>query len=239
MANHVFITGQFVRIGQKLANVGDRIFAIIIDMIFLFIILSIVSTITSMFYIMNNYEFSIIFLFVVIGVILLYPLLMEWLFKGQTLGKMVMGIRVVGSDGSTPSLASLSFRWVLFLVEGFSGFGLIVILFTKDNQRLGDLAGDTYVVKTRIPYFFGTYKRESFPPDFKPFFPQVARLSQAQINLITSTYYLMGEDGEKIRIELCKKICGYLKINVTGWPPQQFLRQLCYDFNFLTATTDV
>ena len=61
-----------------------------------------------------------------------------------------MNIRVVKLDGS-PSIGSYLLRWLLFIVDGplTSGLGIFVILLTKNNQRLGDLAAGTMVIKEK------------------------------------------------------------------------------------------
>ena len=234
MANHTFITGQFVRIGQRLANASDRVLAWIIDILVMFGLAQLFSSIYLFFYFSASGAFEWLG-YVLGGVLILYPFISEWLFNGRTVGKMALGIRVVGSDGSMPSVGSLFFRWVFLLIEGFTGFGLVVILLTRNNQRFGDIAGSTYVVKTRKPYYAQSYKLNNFPVDYRPYFPQVAQLSQAQVNLIGQVYYLTGSDAEQIRVNLCQKICNYLKINVSGMTPHQFLGQVNYDFTYLTV----
>jgi len=239
MAEHTFITGQFVRIGQKLANASDRVFAYLIDAIFVFIASSLIMTfLAAMALSGGDFVKSEIYMYMTIVIFLTYPLWMESLCKGRTIGKMAMGIQVVSADGSTPSFASLFFRWIFFLVEGFTGFGIIVMLFTKDNQRLGDIAGGTYLVKARTPYFRGSLKRENFPSGYQPYFPQASQLSQSQIDIIPSLYYLKDTESEKLKQELCQKICTYLNISVSGWSTHRFLSQIHYDFSFLTASQE-
>ena len=70
---------------------------------------------------------------------------------GQTLGKRILGIRVVRlADGSRASAAQVAVRTVLRLVDGlvFYLVGLIAILATgSKRQRLGDMAGGTTVTR--------------------------------------------------------------------------------------------
>ncbi|WP_304453074.1 RDD family protein [Nocardiopsis sp. YSL2] len=71
--------------------------------------------------------------------------------KGQTLGMMLMGIRIVRGDGGRVSAARHLVRVLLFIVDGIlSGLvGLLVILGSDRNQRVGDMVADTLVVRDR------------------------------------------------------------------------------------------
>lgn len=65
---------------------------------------------------------------------------------GQPFGKQMMDIRVVMEDGSECTWGASIIRNLLLGIEG-GLIGLIVILVTDDNQRIGDLIGSTVVVK--------------------------------------------------------------------------------------------
>ena len=235
MANHTFVTGQFVRIGQKLANASDRVWASLIDMLVMYAGAMLIAAVIGMASITLGNTMILLISLLLSPIVLCYPLWMERFFGGRTVGKMALGLRVVGSDGSKPSFSSSFFRWIFSLVEVYTGFGLVVILFTKDNQRFGDIAGDTYVVKIRKPYYGRSLSVNDFPPGYQPAFPQVSRLSQAQVNLISKVYYLRDKDSEQLRLDLCNKICNFLQINVSGMSAYQFLGQIHYDFQYYTA----
>lgn len=68
---------------------------------------------------------------------------------GQTLGKRLLGIRVVADDGGELSGTAVFLRALLRLIDGifFYLVGFLTALVTEKNQRLGDLAGSTRVVK--------------------------------------------------------------------------------------------
>ena len=73
---------------------------------------------------------------------------MELFNHGQSLGKMAMKIRVVKKDGTSPSIGDFFMRWLLQIIDmGFSFIGALVILLTKNSQRLGDLAAGTMVIR--------------------------------------------------------------------------------------------
>jgi uncharacterized RDD family membrane protein YckC len=68
---------------------------------------------------------------------------------GQTLGKRVMKIRVVGTDGAPAGMREIALRTLLRLVDGlfFYLVGLIVMLATGERRgRLGDLVANTMIV---------------------------------------------------------------------------------------------
>jgi len=73
---------------------------------------------------------------------------------GQTLGKRVMKIRVVGLDGRPAGMREIALRTVLRLIDGlfFYLVGLIVMIATGERRgRLGDLVGATMIVAADAP----------------------------------------------------------------------------------------
>ncbi|HWC31470.1 MAG TPA: RDD family protein [Dehalococcoidia bacterium] len=68
---------------------------------------------------------------------------------GRTLGKKLMGIRVVAVDGPLTS-GKVAIRTLLRVVDALPIFyllGLIVIAVSQRKQRIGDMAAGTLVVK--------------------------------------------------------------------------------------------
>lgn len=236
MADHTFVTGQFVRIDQTLANAGDRAVAALLDLVVVVMIASSLSMLLLPLWDEGELQFLIYVILYVLP-LLLYNFLSEWLMKGRTLGKMALGLQVVGGDGSVPSVLSLFYRWVFFLVEGYTGFGLVMMLFTKNNQRLGDLAGGTYVVKLKNVWLGNAYVNSlaDFPPGYQPVYPQAAELSQRQMEVIQDAYFTHGADSESMRVELAQKVCEQLHLSVSGINTYQFFGQLAYDYRFMLA----
>ena len=78
-----------------------------------------------------------------------YSIATEWLWRGQTVGKRLMRLRVVDARGLRLSFAQIVLRNLLRFVDGLPLFYLVgglVALFNRRAQRLGDLAADTLVV---------------------------------------------------------------------------------------------
>jgi uncharacterized RDD family membrane protein YckC len=84
--------------------------------------------------------------------VLVYPVLMESLWKGRTLGKAALGLRVVRTDGGPIGFRHAAIRAALGLIEvwGTSGsLGFLVMLFSRRDQRLGDMAAGALVLRER------------------------------------------------------------------------------------------
>jgi uncharacterized RDD family membrane protein YckC len=66
---------------------------------------------------------------------------------GRSLGKMLLGLRVIGLDGQPASAGALVTRNVLRLIEvGLFFFPLLLLPFLPLRQRAGDVAAGTLVV---------------------------------------------------------------------------------------------
>lgn len=82
--------------------------------------------------------------------VVLYYVLMEG-YLGQTVGKMLLGIRVVreGARDRAPGLRAAVVRTALRIVDGLLGYmvAFVTVLVSGKNQRFGDMAAGTLVVR--------------------------------------------------------------------------------------------
>jgi uncharacterized RDD family membrane protein YckC len=81
-----------------------------------------------------------------------YDVLFETLASGRTPGKRWTGLRVVSVGGAPVGFLASALRNILRIVDALPGFylvGILAVLFTRNNQRLGDLAAGTLVVRDR------------------------------------------------------------------------------------------
>jgi uncharacterized RDD family membrane protein YckC len=68
--------------------------------------------------------------------------------SGATLGKRLLGIRVVGPDGKRPAFPRAAIRAVLGLISLLLlGLGVLLALFTRSGRGLHDLLARTWVVE--------------------------------------------------------------------------------------------
>jgi hypothetical protein len=76
-----------------------------------------------------------------------YHLFQEWLWSGKTIGKILFGIRVVRDNGQAIGFWEAFGRNLLRVVDVYlSGIGLLVLLFNRDEKRLGDFLSGTIVI---------------------------------------------------------------------------------------------
>lgn len=84
--------------------------------------------------------------------------LLQWLavfvvlpgLRGTSPGRALMKIRLVNREGGSPGIGRAFLRFVIWIVDSlpFANLvGFILVLTTKANQRLGDMAAGTYTVK--------------------------------------------------------------------------------------------
>jgi hypothetical protein len=66
---------------------------------------------------------------------------------GATVGKYVLGLRVVEGSGGNAGIGRSFVRWLLLIVDTLClVLGLIVALATKPHRRVGDFVAGTYVI---------------------------------------------------------------------------------------------
>ncbi len=145
----------------QLASLGSRIVAYIIDTVIIFVLAilvlsvmaSIQTTTDDLYYLLSYLVYALIFF----G----YFILLEGpLGKGRTVGKRVLKLRVVKKDQSMMGYGASFGRNILRLIDGlfFYIIGMILISDSNLNQRLGDRAADTIVIKEN------DYENKSRPP---------------------------------------------------------------------------
>jgi uncharacterized RDD family membrane protein YckC len=190
---------------------------------------------------------------------LLYSLITELLMNGQTVGKRLMGIRVISLAGGEATAGQYIIRWItkffewpfLFgyiyfssgaiiiyiLITALLGIGVMVCISVTDkSQRLGDLAAGTVVIDTRST--IGVQDTVFVPIDNKNYevlFPQVMRLSDNDINTIkTVVTQARKKKNDNLGSRVEYKIKSVLQIE-SNLPTLQFLEKLLEDYNYLAT----
>jgi uncharacterized RDD family membrane protein YckC len=142
-------TPEGVSLELPLAGVGSRFVALLVDTLLqtvAFVAVIVVLVIAgadgfAVFAITGVTVFSLLFV---------YPVAFELAAGGRTPGKRWSSLRVVCDDGSPVTFRASALRNLVRLVDVLPGMylvGAVAIFATRRNQRLGDLAAGTLVVR--------------------------------------------------------------------------------------------
>jgi len=231
MSNIEILTTQNVNINYRVASLGERIFATIIDYMLL------LGFIVLMMWVLkfpDSANTSYLQLFLIGVPVSLYHLLCEFFLQGQSLGKKALNLKVVRLDGGPPSLGDYILRWMFRLVDIMATSGalaLLTILFTKAGQRMGDLAAGTTVIKLDD---FDTLEKTIFyakEEGYEVQFPSVKQLSDKDIRIIKEAMdSSFRADNRLLLKDLANKVKSVLQVE-SSMPDLQFLKRVIKDYN--------
>jgi uncharacterized RDD family membrane protein YckC len=152
-------TPEQVELEFAVAGLGSRFIAVLLDMLIqtgFFMVFGLLAT--FLFGAMVNRSSVLgkwfIAAFIALNFLLIwgYYSLFEAYWRGQTPGKHIMKLRVIKDSGRQITLFEALSRNLLRIVDYLPAFyltGVIAMLCTKRNQRLGDLVAGTIVVHER------------------------------------------------------------------------------------------
>jgi uncharacterized RDD family membrane protein YckC len=165
----------------------------------------------------------------------LYHLLCEIFMNGQSIGKRQMKIKVVRLDGSAPGIGDYLLRWLLRLVDITLMSGAIAVLsiaISRNDQRLGDLAAGTTVIKEVTGEPLSVFSVEE---DHQPTFPEVTQLKDTDVDIIMRVIRTYRESGQLAPVQAtAQKIKDLLQID-SDLRPLQFLYTVVRDYKHLTG----
>jgi uncharacterized RDD family membrane protein YckC len=144
-------TPEGLLLALQLAGVGSRFIAGVFDLFLQAIIIALVAVVANA--VVGGSIAVAVLAVSVFLVIYFYDVLFEVLAAGRTPGKRLTHLRVVRDDGTPIDLPSSAIRNLLRLIDGptFAYLpGLASVLVTRRNQRLGDLAAGTLVIRDAV-----------------------------------------------------------------------------------------
>ena len=235
MDNFQIETAQNVTINQNVAHLSTRIGSFLIDMLFIIGYYVVILLIMNSLNLNSGNQWALMMLISL--PVFFYNLLFEVLMNGQSPGKRINKIRVVKLDGSKPTFGSYLLRWMLRLIDitlASGSVALLTILLNGKGQRLGDLAAGTTVVSEKKRITLEDTISADISEDYKPTFPQVTTLSDADIQTIKSMYTKAKKTGNhKIVLKLHEKVTELLELK-TDMKPIDFIDVVIKDYNYYT-----
>ena len=113
--------------------------------------------------------------------------------------------------------------------------GFFLILFTKDNQRFGDIIANTVVIYLKDEVKFSETILENISNKYVPTYPNVIKLSDNDARIIKNTFQSAKKfDDFKTLIKLRSKIQEVTQIKSVHKSDKEFIDAVLKDYNFYT-----
>lgn len=235
-----FTTGQHVKIEYELASTGIRVVASIIDLFTLFVYSFIVNLMLKVSF--TDQESPLTW-FLIDFPFFMYSPIVEYLSKGQSLGKYCVGIRVVKVTGENAGFREYFTRWIFRVVDMWFGAGFLAILFSSTSekrQRLGDVMANTVVISKRSTQLYSlrnilAIRNQS---NHEPTYHNVLRFTDEDVMLIKNTIQRVEKypnaETKKFTIELAHTTARLIGLEETPEKKMEFLCTVLLDYVVLT-----
>jgi uncharacterized RDD family membrane protein YckC len=143
-------TPEGIVFSQLLAGPVTRFCACFIDQLCVQAALTVLTIVLSLLMVVS-FNFAVAFL--VLGYFIVsigYGIFFEWVWRGQTVGKRLLRLRVMDVEGMRLQFNQIVVRNLLRFVDSLPAFyfvGGVTCWFNSKCQRLGDIAANTIVVR--------------------------------------------------------------------------------------------
>ena len=227
-------TTQNVNIQLKIAGVGDRIIALLIDYLIYFAISILIFIISSVF-IGNESDSLYVVSAILMFILFLYFFIIEYSFKGQSIGKKYRKIKVVHESGIEANLFQYLIRNLIRPIDSIYGLGLIVVFITKKDQRLGDLAAGTLVIKLDSELKIEDTIHQQYDEEYQPVYSKldVLKIDNKDIEIIKE---LLSKSNNDMNWELVELMSNSMRkkmgISDSGMNNLNYLKTLVIEFNY-------
>lgn len=202
-------------------------------------------------------------IFLILGPVFAYHLIMEITMNGQTPGKKIMRLRVVNENGGKAGISQLFIRWMLreiwfvlilaiglnkeaegekagavFMVLAVLAYfitDIVLVVTSKKGQRIGDLLAKTILIRTTTKSNIEDTVFIEVADSYVPSFPQIMQLTDRDINSIKHILENARKRGDFSMAEsAASRIKNHLKIE-SGMSAFDFLDVLLKDYNYLST----
>jgi uncharacterized RDD family membrane protein YckC len=227
-------TPEGVELEVELGGLGSRFLAQLIDWVLKGLVMAALAIVL---YAIGSGVATAVFLVLTFLVWFGYDVLFEVLASGRTPGKRLCGLRVVRAGGQPIGFVASAVRNLLRLVDGpltlYLG-GIVSVVLSKRNQRLGDMAADTLVVREPpAPQDAPVWERKS-AADAPPPAPwtaagatngggdqwDVSAVSQEEIAAVRQFLERRWTLDDEARRRLAWQLAEGLRPKVAGAPPE-------------------
>ncbi|MBM6620359.1 RDD family protein [Micrococcaceae bacterium RIT802] len=158
------------------------------------------------------------------------PVTVETLSRGKSLGRLVMGLRIVRDDGGSIRFRHAFIRALLALLEILSLFGSLALIVSFSNERgkrLGDMLAGTYSMRERRGKV--TPLTVPVPAQLRPWaeLADVGRipdvLAGRAARYIRQAPSMAAASRDRVAVELANELRPLVSPAPPPCPPEQFL----------------
>jgi uncharacterized RDD family membrane protein YckC len=154
------VSGEGVAYNLSHAGLGSRIIAALIDLVIQFVALIVLFVIDAAVAGSSSTDsdgLAALFLVETVLVLAGYPIVMEWLTRGRTVGKLCLGLRVMRDDGGPIGFRQALVRGLAGLILEKPGLvapvstavGMATMAASAQDKRIGDMMAGTFVLNER------------------------------------------------------------------------------------------
>lgn len=194
-----------------------------------------------------------------------YHVVLEITMNGQSIGKKIMGMRIVNENGGRASISQFFIRWLLRLSDlwiifmvivlmsmpyafsdlentlmilaalAFLVTDIVMVVSAKKGQRIGDVLAHTILIRTNTRSSIEETVFQEVADTYKPAFPQIMQLSDKDINAIKSILETAKKRGD---FNLAAVASEKIKAHLkidSSMSPFDFLDVLLKDYNYLSV----
>lgn len=230
------MTGSYVTLTHRLASEGSRVFAVLLDWFFRGIVVWLALSILGAFYSSDEW-IEMLFQVLIYMYFACSSMVSEYVFRGQTLGKRLMGIRVLSDKCEPPSFLQCFLRWLCFSVDILV---VGIVMLSKTSRRLGDIASGCYVVRTADRQALNLDTDMEFKyagVGYTPEIEGVKDLTDKEVGIVYNTLYNPMYSGFKSG--LAKKLrARFSDANLKGFEANddtEFLHRVWQDYKYYTT----
>ncbi len=216
------VTGDAVVLDVQIAQLPVRAVGALIDITVMFIcyVLGLMLWAASLTQFDSALSTAVLIIFTAL-VMLGYPLIFESATRGRSVGKIVMGLRVVSDDGGPERFRQTLFRALASVIEIWMFLGspaVISSILSPKAKRIGDIFAGTIVVSERAP-------RLGPPPMMPPALAwwasslQLSGLDPGQAEVARQFLSRAPQLDRQLRQQMAYRIAGDVVARIAPPPP--------------------
>lgn len=212
------VTPEAVVLDLETAGIASRVLAGIIDLVIQVAVLMFGAILIAILVGPLGDESSattamlVLFAFVVMG----YPVLLETLMRGRTIGKQAMGLRAVTVEGAPIRFRHAMLRMMGGLVDRYLPpvgiTGALFVLGSARHQRIGDLLAGTVVIRDPMRSALPTAIWFPIPPGLDDFAASIdpTRMTDEQYTVVRSFLLRVHTFEPQVRFTLAADLADRL-----------------------------